>query len=67
MNQDKDGFKGIRIEEEIIAGTIHPAWVSMPEPIGDGEEIVLWDMPGIGENRGLTQSLINSYYYMTIF
>jgi len=31
------------------------------------ESVKLWDMPGFGDNRGITQILINIYYIHRIF
>lgn len=29
--------------------------------------IILWDTPGFGDNKGLTQNLINTYYIHRLF
>jgi len=65
-NNDGD----VKIEIKASAGTKIPAVLTLKffkssEPTKSS--VKLWDMPGFGDNRGLTQILINTYFMHRIF
>lgn len=51
----------------MISGTVYPAVLPMKELSKNQESISMWDSPGFGENRGITQILINLYFIHRIF
>lgn len=65
--EKKEGKEGIVfIENDGVSGTAYPAHLKM---IGDHviETVDLFDTPGSGDTKGITQILINTYFIHRLF
>ncbi len=54
------------ISGSINSGTVYPAFSTI-KSIYDESTIVLWDTPGFGDTKGITQILINTYFIHRLF
>lgn len=52
----------VYIGNQHVAATIFPAYLPLK-----GTDFYFYDLPGFGDNKGVTQNLVNAYYINRIF
>lgn len=67
MSKNREGKNKVKIQKEIQSGTAEPSFLELSSSAIKDNHIVLWDMPGSDDNKGITQILINSYFYTRVF